>query len=135
MPHPRKLKLYAYVSDSLETKGWSWYAHHIQKIQYFLQIIKCKNWRCCKRLTGFYFTVTSDCFLSPPIPLSHFSEGGLQVPNAPDHKNHKFPSLLIGRAMNFNEVVAHLSMVCKLLPYDFFCTSEQSLLQNCFCKI
>ena len=74
---------------------------HMQTSQYFLQVVKYENWRCCKWPKGSYFTITPDHFLPPPILLSQLPEGRFQVPNASDHKNHKLPFSLYCASYKF----------------------------------
>ena len=52
--------------------------------------------------------------LRKPMVFGHSAklpEGELQVPNTSDHKNLKFPSLFVGRAINFDDIVSHLTVV------------------------
>ena len=57
-----------------KTKDNIWYAQNLQTSQYFLQIFKWENWRCCKRLRRSYFTIMLVRFLPPPFPLSQFQK-------------------------------------------------------------
>ena len=51
------------------TKSEEWKACHVRQSQYFLQIVKCTDPKCCSSFQSSYLKVIPKRFLPPPLPL------------------------------------------------------------------
>jgi len=57
------------------TKSEEWKACHVRQSQYFLQIVKCLDEKCCSRFQSSYLKVIPHRFLPPIIPVVHTLNG------------------------------------------------------------
>ena len=55
----------------LATKLDEWKACHVGQSQYFLQIVKCEDPKCCSSFQSSYLKVIPKRFLPPPLPVVH----------------------------------------------------------------
>ena len=51
------------------TKSEEWKACHVRQSQYFLQIVKCTDPKCCSSFQSSYLKVVPKRFLPPPLPV------------------------------------------------------------------
>ena len=56
-------------------KSEEWKACHVRQSQYFLQIVKCTDPRCCSNFQSSYLKVAPKRFLPPPLPVVHTRNG------------------------------------------------------------
>ena len=52
-------------------KSEEWKACHVRQSQYFLQIVKCTDPKCCSSFQSSYLKVVPKRFLPPPLPVVH----------------------------------------------------------------
>uniref|UniRef100_A0A182W7W1 C2H2-type domain-containing protein n=1 Tax=Anopheles minimus TaxID=112268 RepID=A0A182W7W1_9DIPT len=52
-----------------------WSANHVRTSQYFLQVVKCANRKCCSEHRSSYFIVMPEQFFSAPICIQQSKEG------------------------------------------------------------
>ncbi len=52
-----------------ELTDYIWYSNHVRESQYLLQIVKCDDRNCCKRLRSDIRAILQNRFLPPPLPL------------------------------------------------------------------
>ena len=52
-----------------------WKACHVRQSQYFLQIVKCTDPKCCSSFQSSYLKVVPKRFLPPPLPVVHTRNG------------------------------------------------------------
>ena len=57
------------------TKSEEWKACHVRQSQYFLQIVKCTDPKCCSSFQSSYLKVVPKRFLPPPLPVVHTRNG------------------------------------------------------------
>ena len=54
-------------------KSEEWKSKHVRESQYFLQIVKCKDSKCCSPFRSSYLKVVKDRFLPAPISVKEVS--------------------------------------------------------------
>ena len=59
-------------------KPEEWKSKHVCKSQYFLQIVKCKDSKCCRPFRSSYLKVVKDSFLPPPISVTRTTTSGVK---------------------------------------------------------
>ena len=59
----------------VETKSEQWKACHVRQSQYFLQIVKCTDKKCCSSFKSFYLKLVPQRFLPPPLPITLTANG------------------------------------------------------------
>ena len=59
-------------------KSEEWKSKHVRESQYFLQIVKCKDSKCCSPFRSNYLKVIKDRFLTPPISVTRTKTSGLK---------------------------------------------------------
>ena len=57
------------------TKSEEWKACHVRQSQYFLQIMKCTDPKCCSSFQSSYLKDVPKRFLPPPLPVVHTRNG------------------------------------------------------------
>ena len=72
------------------TKSEEWKAYHVRQSQYFLQIVKCTNPKCCSSFQSSYLKVVPKRFLPSPLPVVHTRNG---IEWAKDDKDATYLSL------------------------------------------
>ena len=55
-----------------------WKSKHVCESQYFLQIVKCKDSKCCRPFPSSCLKVVKDSFLPPPISVTYTTTSGLK---------------------------------------------------------
>ena len=121
--------------ETLQTKDAKWFAQHVRSSQYFLQIVKCWDRKCCSQPRSSFFRIIPNRFFPLLIPISQSAEHGLTVPELSDHENHKFPSLFAAQLIQMEEILPRNLRELNVLPYDLFCPSVHSNLVDRCCKI
>lgn len=120
------------LPDSMITKTQNWWSKHVRTSQYLLQIVKCHDKKCCNPERSSYFSVISNRFMPPPIPI-HQTIDGLKAPSQKEnYETHKFPSIFINLSMRNEKLLSECNY--DVLPYDYYCPSIQSLLFERICK-
>lgn len=56
-----------------------WYSVHVRESQYTLQVVKCRNFSCCKAMRSNLLNILPERFLPPPSPIRQTTVG-LLVP-------------------------------------------------------
>ena len=72
------------------TKSEEWKACHVRQSQYFLQIVKCTDPKCCSSFQSSYLKVVPKRFLPSPLPVVHTRNG---IEWAKDDKDATYLSL------------------------------------------
>jgi hypothetical protein len=118
----------------LPSKTIQWRNAHVRQSQYFTQIIKCFDTGCCRQPRSSYFALFPDCFLPPPVPLMHTSDG-LRAPDGSTGSVGvtRFPSVFLLCKLQ-PQLLPRSAKSFKILPYDAYCPSVQSLLVRRICK-
>ena len=118
----------------ITTKDQIWFDNHVRTSQYFTQIVKCNNRKCCSSPRSSYLKVVPCRFLPPPLPLIQ-GEYGLEIADRnSDSSTHNFSSLFVNLSLKIEEMLPRSAMVFKVMPYDLFCPSVQSSLLDRVCK-
>ena len=116
-----------------EKKSEEWKAGHVRQSQYFLQIVKCTDEKCCSRFQSSYLKVVPDRFLPPPIPVAHTLMG---VEWVKDDKDAKYLSLYQNMSLRNTLMPSQASKKYpKGLPYDYSCPSvKQDVIKRRLCS-
>lgn len=125
-------------SELLETvllsKDQSWHDIHVRTSQYLTQIVKCMDGKCCSKPRSSYFSLITDRFLPPPLPVAQTS-CGLKIPErSTDGSSHTFPSLFAAQSLKVDEILPRSSNPYRTIPYDLYCPSVQSVISDRVCK-
>ena len=116
------------------SRDQKWYDVHVRTSQYLTQIVKCTDNKCCSKPRSSYFSVVTDRFLPPPVPVVQTSEV-LKIPERTiDGASHKFPSLFATQSLKVNDILPRSSNPYRSIPYDLYCPSVQSVLGERICK-
>ena len=60
-------------------KSEEWKSKHVRESQYFLQIVKCKDSKCCSPFRSSYLKVVKDRLLPLPISVTRTNSQWLKV--------------------------------------------------------
>ena len=102
------------------SRDQKWYDVHVRTSQYLTQIVKCADNKCCSKPRSWYFSVVTDRFLPPPLPVVQTSEG-LKIPErTTDGASHKFPSLFAAQSLKVDGILPRSSNPYRLIPYDLY---------------
>ena len=66
------------VDPEVIKKSDEWKSKHVRESQYFLQLVKCKNSKCCSPFRSSYLKVVKHRFLPPPISVTRTTTSGLK---------------------------------------------------------
>lgn len=114
--------------DTSEFHTWTqdWYCRHVRESQYFLQVRKCTDVKCCGTLRSNLRTILHDGFLPPPIPLKQ--SPNLSIPNNDDADEHEFCPIFIQLSLSMTAMDSRF----RVMPYDLYCpTVKESLVDRC----
>ena len=116
------------------SKDQKWFDVHVRTSQYLTQIVKCTDKKCCSKPRSSYFSVVTERFFPPPLPVVQSGEG-LKIPEqTTDGASHKFPSLFAAQSLKVDDILPRSSNPYRSIPYDFYCPSIQSVLSDGICK-
>ena len=100
----------------------SWVSKHCRKSQYFLQIVKCTDDKCCRPFLTNWLRIFPNRFLPAPV---HFKRDprGLTVPpvshvKTTDHYADLWQRIAVNNLVPFNNY--------EILPYNMYCPSVKS---------
>ncbi|GBM34696.1 hypothetical protein AVEN_191847-1 [Araneus ventricosus] len=121
--------------ESLGEVDDKWFSTHICISQYLTQIVNCFDVNCCQKVWSSFFNIVPSRFLPTPIPVCQTVEG-LKTPiNRAGSANYKFPSLFAAQILKADELLPQsVGSSYKVLPYDLYCPSVQSVLPTHVCK-
>lgn len=119
--------------ESIITKDIGWRDRHVTQNQYMLQILKCNNSQCCKPRRSSIFKILGEGGL--PFPLSLIqTENGLQVGSLSEIESYAPLFVTLSIAKNGLNAILPISLKKYIqIPYDVFCPSVQSKLDNRIC--
>ena len=106
-----------------------WLCNHVQKSKYCFQVVACNNDNCCPNrpahVKKLLRPLLPNGFLPPPVKYAHKFKGK-QIPLAFSTKD------LLSKTVKFSSlfVRSHYPTTAQT-PFDFFCPSMQTKLQNC----
>ncbi|KAL5491710.1 hypothetical protein EMCRGX_G017057, partial [Ephydatia muelleri] len=103
-------------ASSLSSKDHTWFSQHVRTSQYFTQIIKCKDGKCCSKPRSSYFEVIQQRFFPPLIPLAQTGDG-LKAPACGEEVRHFFPSLFASLSLNIDEMLSRSATAFKCSLY------------------
>ncbi|BFZ21940.1 hypothetical protein BsWGS_24979 [Bradybaena similaris] len=122
------------LENQLLFKDHKWYDIHVRTSQYFTQIVKCTDNKCCSKPRSSYFSVVTERFLPPPLPVVQTSEGLKMPERTIDGASHNFPSLFAAQSLKVDDILPRSSNTYMSIPYDLYCPSVQSMLSDRICK-
>ena len=117
----------------LGTKSEEWKACHVRQSQYFLQIVKCKDPKCCSSFQSSYLKVVPQRFLPPPLPVVHTRNG---IKWAKVNKDTTYLSLYQNISLqNALMPTQATKKFPKGIPYDYSCPSvDQDMIKRRMCS-
>ena len=101
-----------------------WKSKHVRESQYFLQIVKCKDSKCCSPFRSSYLKLVKNRFLPPPISVTRTIASGLKWVKR-DVDAH-YLSLTQNLALEAQLGVTALKSFPKDIPYDYSCPAAQN---------
>ena len=113
-------------------KSEEWKSKHVRKSQYFLQIIKCKDSKCCSPFRSSYLKVVKDRFLPPPISVTRTTTSGLKWVKR--DVDAYYLSLTQSLALKDQLGVTALKNFPKGIPYDYSCPAAQNIMERRLCS-
>ena len=113
-------------------KSEEWKSKHVRESQYFLQIVKCKDSKCCSPFRSSYLKVVKDRFLPPPISVTRTTTSGLKWVKR-DVDAH-YLSLTQNLALKAQLGVTALKNFPKCIPYDCSCPAAQNIMERRLCS-
>lgn len=118
------------------SKDEIWMSNHVRTSQYFTQIVKCSDRRCCKPARSSYLSIF-ESFLPPPIPIIQSKYGIIASPDPCDEgKSSKFCTIFQSKCMNYDRMLhGQFDEYLPVIPYDLYCPSVQSKLKSRICRI
>ena len=110
-----------------------WKACHVRQWQYFLQIVKCTDPKCCSSFQSSYLKVVPKRFLPLPLPVVHMRNG---IEWAKDDKDATYLSLYHNISLQNALMPAQaIKKFPKGIPYDYSCPSvDQDMIKRRMCS-
>ena len=109
-------------------KSEEWKSKHVRESQYFLQIVKCKDSKCCSPFRSSYLKVVKNRFLPLPISVTSPTTNGLKWVKR-DVDGH-YLSLTQNLALKVQLGVTALRNFPKGIPYDYSCLTAQNIMKR-----
>lgn len=116
-----------FKESKLIHKNQAWQDIHVSSNQYFLQIVKCKNSKCCTAPRSSIFKSFPDRFLPPPLAIDQSDEGLIIS------EKGKFASLFVSEKLKSTIAVDKFNSF-KKIPYDIMCPSIQKEIKRKVCS-
>ena len=115
------------------TKSEEWKACHVRQSQYFLQIVKCANPKCCLSFQSSCLKVAPKTFLPPPLPVFHTRNG---IEWAKDDKDATYLSLYQNISLQNALMPAQATKKFpKGIPCDYSCPFvDQDMIKRRMCS-
>ena len=113
-------------------KSEEWKSKHVRESQYFLQIVKCKDSKCCSSFHLSYLKVVLDRFLPLPISATCTATSGLKWVKW-DVDAH-YLSLTQNLALKTQLGVTALKIFPKDIPYNCSCAAAQNIMERRLCS-
>ena len=113
-------------------KSEEWKSKHIRESQYFLQIVKCKDSKCCSPFRSSYLKVVKDRFLPPPILVTRTTTSGLKWVKR-DVDAH-YLSLTQNLALKAQLGVTVQKNFPKGVLYNYSCPASQNIMERRLCS-
>ena len=100
---------------------------------YFLEIVKCRDLKCCWSFQSSYLKVVPKRFLPPPLPVAHTRKG---IEWARDDKNATYLSPYQNISLQNALMTAQATRnFPKEIPYDYSCLSvDQDIIKRRMCS-
>ncbi len=105
-----------------------WKAIHVRQSQYCLQVVKCRDLKCCGRFRSSFLHIFPDRFLPPPIRYLWSRSG--PAPATVESEEGRFGSLGQRFLLKSLDPTTNYS----ILPFDFYCPSLQDKLVKRVCN-
>ena len=117
----------------VRTKSEEWKVCHVRQSQYFLQIVKCTDPKCCSSFQSSYLKVVPKRFLPPPLPVVHMRN---RIEWKKDDKDATYLSL--HQNISFQNALMSSQATKKFpkgIPYDYSCPSmDQDMIKRRMCS-
>lgn len=112
--------------QDLMIKDELWVSRHVQTSQYFLQIVKCDNVKCCGQMRSSLKDVLKSQFIPPPMPVEKTTSLKFSIGS---ESQSKFAPLLLTILLKDLMPKQH-----KKVPYDTFCPSVKDVIEKRMCQ-
>ena len=113
-------------------KSEEWKSEHVRESKYFLQIVKCNDWKCCGPFRSSYLKVVKDRFRPQPISVTRTTTSGLKWLKW-DVDAH-YLSLTQNLALKAQLGVTALKNFPKGIPYDCSYLAAQNIMERQLCS-
>ena len=113
-------------------KSEEWKSEHVRESKYFLQIVKCNDWKCCGPFRSSYLKVVKDRFHPQPISVTRTTTSGLKWLKW-DVDAH-YLSLTQNLALKAQLGVTALKNFPKGIPYDCSYLAAQNIMERQLCS-
>ena len=131
--HPN---LVEFISDEADQdvikKSEELKSKHVCESQYFLQIVKCKDSKCCSPFCSSYLKVVKDRFLPLPISVTRTTASGLKWVKRDVDAHYLF--LTQNLALKVQLGVTTMKGFPKGKPYDYSCPATQNITKRRLCS-
>ena len=109
-----------------------WKSKNVRESQYFSQIFKCKDSKCCSPFRSRDLKVDKDRFLTPPISVTRTTTSSLKWVKW-DVDAH-YLSLTQNLALKTQLGVTALKIFPKDIPYNCSCAAAQNIMERWLCS-
>ena len=113
-------------TDSIPCWDSKWFASHVRSSQYFLQIVKCANRKCCSKPRSSYFYVMPEQFFSAPIRIEQ-TDDGLKAVNPNLFDSGSYVSLFLRNSISIAKILPKSLLSFREQPYNLYCPSVQKI--------
>ena len=116
------------ADQELIKKSEEWKSKDVRESQYFLQIVKCKDSKCCSPFRSSYLKVVKNRFRPPPFSVTRTTTSGVKWVKQ-DVDAH-YLSLTQNLALKAQLGVTALKNFPKGIPYDYSCPAAQNIMER-----
>ena len=113
-------------------KSEEWKSKHVRESQNFLQIVKCKDSKCCSPFRSSYLKIVKDRFLPPPISVRGTTTSGLK--GIKQDINAHYLSLTQNLALKAQLGVTALNNFPKGILYGYSCLAAENIMERQLCS-
>ncbi|KAJ8678332.1 hypothetical protein QAD02_014119 [Eretmocerus hayati] len=106
--------------------GRQWYDRHVRESQYFLQVIKCNDTRCCTPFRSDLRHLLYQGFFRGPYRLSR---SPFKIPAPEGVTEEKFPPFFLSQSLSLRPNYSR----AKEIPYDLYCRSLKGEVEKRSC--
>lgn len=111
------------ADDDIIKKSDEWVATHVRSSQYFLQIVRCEDRKCCKPFRSSINQILQNRFIQAPLPLKN--DSSLIITKESNAFGNLFLNELLHKEVN----------VSTAMSYDQYCPSVADKVKTRTCTV